>query len=446
MQPCPSAITVRIDPELGFHPGESPVFAVPFEQVGADVVVAQGDRAPPRIAGEAVVRVGEATADGWSEVPVEVAVSAEEFHRDGAAVAVRARTRRLALRPRVSDDPAAWLDAVRVLVGADHVRVIGPDDPAPSLARLVRATRAGTVAVASAAELADRFGPGLAGTDALYARALGPREEDGVLLIGVADHGATWLARTASLAGAVLEAAVLRRAEQRIREVEHRAEETAGMVCRLLGIAGHDLSNLLFAANLGVATVQRKEPSPVVDNIGRTIAGVVELLRRTIDTGTELLGDTPPAPGTAELRSVFVRVRDELGRRHPERLLGGTVPEVEVAVSEAVLERLLIPVLSNAILHADGPGEVTVGGSVVGDAVVVEVRNPGHLPFADLERLAPFEHRSKGYLGTGLWAARRLASAMSGVTLSVSPEVTPQGEGVKAVLRLPIESIADNRP
>ena len=54
----------------------------------------------------------------------------------------------------------------------------------------------------------------------------------------------------------------------------------------------------------------------------------------------------------------------------------------------------------------------------------------------------PFEHRTQRTIGAGLWAARRLVAQLPGVGLQVCQD----GEDVKAVLRLPIESNPDIRP
>jgi signal transduction histidine kinase len=400
------------------------------------VLLARGSLPPPSIRSEAVVRVGPPTAD-WLETPVDVAVDLDELARRGMAVAREARIRRLALRPSTADATSDWLEAIRTLLGADLVRVVTPDDEVPALAPVARATRAGPVAVASAAELARRFGPTLTGVDAVRARALGPRPEDGVLILGVAADGPAWIARTDTFAAAVLEAAVLRNAAERVADAERRAEETASVMRRLFGVGGHDLSNLLFAALLGVATLKRQAPSPLVDRLGGSISGAVALLRRVLDTGAEVLGAPPAARGTADLESVFRRVRDQLVRDHPGRDIDGTVPILTVGVSDQVLERLLTTVLSNAVIHSEGP--VSVRFATDQETVSVDVRNPGKLPFSDLERLAPFVHRSPRTLGAGLWSARRLIAGLPGVAL----EVREDGDVVDAVLRLPIASVAD---
>src|SRR5687768_10767842 len=95
-----SALTARIDPDLPFRPEPSSgVEQVAFDRPGADVLVVRGDREPPAIRGEAVVRVGDAGSAGWLGVPVDLAVGPEELVQDGAAVARRAHALRLALRP-----------------------------------------------------------------------------------------------------------------------------------------------------------------------------------------------------------------------------------------------------------------------------------------------------------------------------------------------------------
>ena len=97
-----------------------------------------------------------------------------------------------------------------------------------------------------------------------------------------------------------------------------------------------------------------------------------------------------------------------------------------------MLEKLLAVLLSNAVLHSKGP--VTVSAGVEGDTVTIEVRNEGTLPFEDLRRVGPFEHRSNRSLGAGLWSALRLVEKVRGVALDLGSDA----RGVKAVLRLPL--------
>lgn len=432
MQGTPS-IDVRIDPDLPGEPG-APVARVPFDAVGADVVVAPGSKRPPRVRREAVVRVG-AAGPGWDEVPVDLAVTAEELGRDATGLVQRARLRRLALRPHPEDPDADVLGAISALTRAD-ARIVRAGD-APALGPVVRATRGGTVTASSADEITARFGD--LGLDALVARALGPSDDDGALVITVPRDGAVWLAREEATLRGALEAMALRRAEQRVRAVEARAEETASLLRRLLSVGGHDLSNLLFAAHLAVAAVQRQVGlTPPVEKLARSITGAVKLVRRVVDTGTEILDGGPPTDGVSDLPSVFARVRDQVVHDHPGRVVDGAVPELEVAVSDVVLEKLLTVVLSNAALHSRGP--VTVRGRLEDDGVTVEVRNEGKLPFDDLRRLRPFEHRSNRSLGAGLWTARRWVDELPGVELTVGSDA----DGVTAVLRLPIAASASS--
>lgn len=299
----------------------------------------------------------------------------------------------------------------------------------------------------------DRVPFGQPGADVLVARgAVGPPAIRGEAVARVGPPSPAWggvpvdvaveegdLAREGWAIAVRAVAAARRSAEQRVRELVAREEQTARVLRRLFGVAGHDLTNLLFAAHLGVATVQRQVgATPAIDKLGRSVSGAVHLVRRIVDLGTEVLAAGPPGPGRCDVQVVLGRVREELAQDHPTRELRGDVPKVEVAVSDLAVERLLHALLSNAILHSTA--RVAIRGEVVGAGLTIEITNPGRLPFDDLDRIIPFEHRSERGLGAGLWIARRLADALPGVVLRVAQD----GGSVKAVLGLPIESVADN--
>jgi hypothetical protein len=49
-----------------------------------------------------------------------------------------------------------------------------------------------------------------------------------------------------------------------------------------------------------------------------------------------------------------------------------------------MLELLVRTILLNAVIHGDPTGPVEVSSTIRGAEVVIDVRNPGRLPFADL--------------------------------------------------------------
>jgi signal transduction histidine kinase len=101
-----------------------------------------------------------------------------------------------------------------------------------------------------------------------------------------------------------------------------------------------------------------------------------------------------------------------------------------VAADPVVAERILAVLLDNLLRHGGGAGEVIVEADP--HTVRLTFRNPGELPFARLADVGPFDHRSRGGLGVGLFVARRLSEA-NGLGLSVEG----QNGVVTAVVTLP---------
>lgn len=313
----------------------------------------------------------------------EVAAAPERAARD-------AWHARLLYRPAVTDAPADWLEAVSAACGGS--------------AELVRAGPGARLDVADGAAFA--------------------RLDEGEWVRVVAPEPAALLSTLRGIADARGRAAAVARREG-------DAQRTA----RLLAILAHDLRNVFFPIQLGAKLLERQHGAVrSVQAIGRSANDGVELVRKLV-AGAWVFGGSPPAPrpaASARLPDVWGRVLEWAAERYPERpYRADPPPGVIVGVDSLTLETLLTTTFGNALHHGDAP-PVEVTWSEAADHVRVTVRNRGALPFPDFRALEPLDHRARGALGIGLYAARRLAEVHG-----VGIDVRAVGDEVEATLTLP---------
>jgi signal transduction histidine kinase len=164
--------------------------------------------------------------------------------------------------------------------------------------------------------------------------------------------------------------------------------------------------------------------------------------------------ETPGADtGTGDLAAVADRVVERLERQHGRsvrvtRKGGGPV---HVRAPEAVLERVVVNLVENAVRYARSRVEVTVSCSGGGVLLTVTDDGPG-VPAADRDRvferftrLDDARSRDEGGSGLGLAIVRELVRAHGG-NVHLDDPPGQSGPGLRAVVRLPSAEERAPRP
>ncbi|MFD0888071.1 sensor histidine kinase, partial [Streptosporangium algeriense] len=216
---------------------------------------------------------------------------------------------------------------------------------------------------------------------------------------------------------------------------------------RFTADVAHDLRTPLASARIAVDSLRsteidwsetdRRELLATADEslvrLDRLVANLLDMSR--LQAGVLGLALEPVAVGEIVPRSV-----DDLGPLG-DRVESGVPPGLpEVLADPALVERILVNVMSNAVRHTPGGHRVLVTASSYGDSVEVRVidRGPG-VPreahdriFMPFQRLGDRDNHTG--VGLGLALSRGLAEAMGG---TLTPEETPGG-GLTMILKLPV--------
>jgi sigma-B regulation protein RsbU (phosphoserine phosphatase) len=333
-----------------------------------------------------------------------------------------------------------WVSAGRALAGADACAILlqngddtwtsGADDieaafalGSPHRATLLGALKRGTVALPTRHDVHRLFGMELP-FDGLVALSVGRRTADGVLLLVARARGEDWLPEALPAAHRLADAWGRRAAEDRIDDAEARLAMLDRLLRRVLSIISHDLRNPLFAIQLGVKVLERQHGvSEAITSLQRSVSIATSTLRRVVDAARAVVEDpgiTTPSGDEAAVAEICRRVVERLA---PDE--GRVAVEIEealrVRLDQATLERLVHPLLENALQHGTPDEPVRMAASRAGRMVVLEIANAGSLPFSTLDGLEPFEHRSGDGLGVGLVLTRRLAR-MSGTDFELQQD------------------------
>jgi two-component system sensor histidine kinase KdpD len=252
------------------------------------------------------------------------------------------------------------------------------------------------------------------------------------------------------------EAAVALR-QERLREEAEQARplaEADRMRTALLAAVSHDLRTPLASAKAAVESLSneeidwspedRKELLATADEslvrLDRLVANLLDMSR--LQAGMLGLTLQPVA-----IEEIVPRAVDDLGPLSA-RIEGDiSVDLPEIVADPALVERILVNLMSNAVRYSPPEEKVWITASWHGDHVEIRVidRGPG-IPREDHDRVfLPFQRRgdrdNHTGVGLGLALSRGLAEAMGGTLV---PDETPGG-GLTMVLSMPISSRADAR-
>jgi len=235
-----------------------------------------------------------------------------------------------------------------------------------------------------------------------------------------------------------------KRAEEALREADHRKDE-------FLAMLGHELRNPLSA--LHNAARLARQPGTTPERLawtGEVIADQVRHLTRLVD---DLLDVSRITQGKIRLRAEPLDLADVLARAveaarpsieekgHALALAVGPGP-LPAEADPTRLEQVFVNLLANAAKYTDPGGKITLAAAREGDDLVVRVGDDGvgigpeMLPrvfdlFAQVERSLD---RSQGGLGIGLTIARRLVELHGG---SIEAASDGPGRGSEFAVRLP---------
>ncbi len=242
--------------------------------------------------------------------------------------------------------------------------------------------------------------------------------------------------------------------QQRLAEQAATAETLADadrLRTALLSAVSHDLRTPLASAKAAVSSLRSSDVAfsehdraellataeESIDKLTRLVENLLDMSR--LQAGA--LGMHPQALSVAE---AIPRAIYDLGE--PAEAVGAVIPDEtsEVYADAALLERILVNLLGNALRHSppDRPPTVTVSEHAGHVEIRVIDHGPG-VPAADRDRIfMPFQRlgdrdNTTG-VGLGLALSRGLAEAMGG---SLEPESTPGGGLTMAVSLPTVDSV-----
>ncbi|MFI7641536.1 potassium-transporting ATPase subunit KdpA [Nonomuraea sp. NPDC049400] len=249
------------------------------------------------------------------------------------------------------------------------------------------------------------------------------------------------------------EAAVALR-QERLQEEAEQAKplaEADRMRTALLAAVSHDLRTPLSAAKASVESLRSKEIdwSPedrdeLLDTAQESLARLDRLVENLLDMSRLQAGVLGLSLQPLALEEVVPRAIDDLGALR-DRIEGDiSIDLPEIVADPALLERVLVNLMTNAVRHSPAGQKVLITASWHEDQVEIRVidRGPGIPPEAHDRVFQPFQRlgdRDNGTgVGLGLALSRGLTEAMAGTLV---PEETPGG-GLTMIIRMPISSQA----
>ncbi|MGW3345881.1 DUF4118 domain-containing protein [Nonomuraea rubra] len=245
------------------------------------------------------------------------------------------------------------------------------------------------------------------------------------------------------------EAAVALR-QERLQEEAELAKplaEADKMRTALLAAVSHDLRTPLSAAKAAVESLRNQDITwtdedrdELLATADESLARLDRLVENLLDMSRLQAGVLGLALQPVALEEVVPRAIDDLGPAR-DRVEGDISVELpEIVADPALLERVLVNLMANAVRHSPPEHRVLLTGSRHDDVVELRIidRGPG-VPPEEHERIfLPFQRlgdRDNGTgVGLGLALSRGLTEAMGGTLI---PEETPGG-GLTMIVRMPV--------
>ncbi|MGG2023841.1 GAF domain-containing sensor histidine kinase [Pseudomonas sp. S8] len=202
--------------------------------------------------------------------------------------------------------------------------------------------------------------------------------------------------------------------------------ETAELREQFIAVLGHDLRNPLFAISAGAEMLLRKHPDPAIDVRVRNILGSAQRATRLVDDVLDFargrLGKGIPVDiqPCADLTEAVQQVVTEIRNVHPQRTIYASIGDLQgLPCDRARIAQLLSNLLANAVAHGDPEGDIEVIAQIDHGALMLAVKNQGHIPEAVLPHLfQPYSRPSastpQAGLGLGLYIASQIAQSHGG--------------------------------
>jgi two-component system, OmpR family, sensor histidine kinase KdpD len=245
--------------------------------------------------------------------------------------------------------------------------------------------------------------------------------------------------------------------QRRLAEAAAAAKPTAEadkMRAALLATAGHDMRTPLAAAKAAVGGLGASDVTWKPEQVREVAASAYASLDQLTRLVDNLLDLSRLQAGVLSLHSGPTDVADVVA--HALASLGPQAAKIKVVIpagtplavaDPALLERVLVNLLSNAVRYSPADSPTTVTAGTLGDRVELRVidQGPG-VSQTDRDRIFAPSHRlggENGPAGTGLGLAqsRALTEAMQG---TLTPEDTPGG-GLTMIVSLPAAGSAPAR-
>ncbi|MFC5826464.1 ATP-binding protein [Nonomuraea insulae] len=249
------------------------------------------------------------------------------------------------------------------------------------------------------------------------------------------------------------EAAVALR-QERLQEAAEQARplaEADKMRTALLAAVSHDLRTPLASAKAAVESLagteiawSREDRDELLATADESLDKLARLVANLLDMSRLQAGVLGANPQPIALEEIIPRAIDDLGPLR-DRIEGDVSIELpEILADPALLERVLVNLMSNAVRYSPPDKTVLITASWHGEHVEIRVmdRGPGIPPEAHDRVFQPFQRLgdrdNHSGVGLGLALSRGLTEAMGGTLV---PEETPGG-GLTMILTLPISSRA----
>ncbi|WP_188196052.1 sensor histidine kinase [Nonomuraea sp. SYSU D8015] len=249
------------------------------------------------------------------------------------------------------------------------------------------------------------------------------------------------------------EAAVALRQERLQAEAEQAKPlaEADKMRTALLAAVSHDLRTPLSAAKAAVESLRSRDIDWTPEDRDELLATADESLDRLDRLVENLLDMSRLQAGVLGLAlqpvamdEIVPRAIDDLGPLRDR--IDGDIPLdlPEITADPALLERVLVNLMTNAVRHSPTHEKVLINASRHGNLVEIRIidRGPGIPPEHHERVFQPFQRlgdRPNGTgVGLGLALSRGLTEAMGG---TLEPEETPGG-GLTMIVTMPVDTKA----